>query len=229
MFTVDDVREALPAHLKGNANQDIADMLNKISDDPEAAQTIRDNFVSYSLVLRDGKYKMRDYVKAVAYVSYKMMGYTNREAYVKTFPDRYKAHVANGATDKDIAAYIAVYNRGKLVNMILEQSIIPSWILNQDAYQKAINVQVSLMNDPDVSPKVRSDAANSILLHLKKPEEKAGAQLNINLADNSGMDELNKTLREMSEMQQKLIQQGMSTKNIAHQRIIDAEVISDDE
>ena len=60
------------------------------------------------------------------------------------------------------------YNKNKLVNLILEQSMIPSWVLNQDMYQKALNVQCELMLTAN-SEKV-SDAANSILTHLKPPQ-----------------------------------------------------------
>lgn len=45
-----------------------------------------------------------------------------------------------GLTAKDISSVVAIYNKGKLVNKIMEQSIVPTWILNQDLHQKAINV-----------------------------------------------------------------------------------------
>ena len=50
-----------------------------------------------------------------------------------------------GKNAKDISSFVTSYNKNKLVNLILEQSMIPSWVLNQDMYQKALNVQCELM------------------------------------------------------------------------------------
>ena len=221
MLTTVDVARALPPQLKINVTQDLVDMVNNISSDPEAARTIRENFVSYASILKEGRFKIEDYVHAVTYCSFKIMGYSNRESYARTFPNRYTGLVARGASDKDISAYVAAFNKNKLVNLVLEQTLIPSWILNQDAYQRAINVQLDLMISAK-SEKVRSDAANSLLTHLKKPEKK---ELNLNVTDTSGLNELNQKLRELAEIQQGLIQNGMRTSDIARQTIIDAEVV----
>lgn len=75
-------------------------MVNSISSDPQAASTIRENLISYSGVMRDGKFKTEDYVNAVAYVSYKIMGYTNQESYQRTFPSRYQALMAGAPPPK---------------------------------------------------------------------------------------------------------------------------------
>lgn len=231
MLTIAEVTKAMPPQLKGNVSQDLVDLVNNISNDPEACRTIRETFISYTSVLKEGRFKSEDYVYAVTYVSYKLMGYNNKEAYARTFPARYQALVAKGATEKDISAYVAAYNKGKLVNLILEQTLIPVWVLNQEVYQKAISVQAELMLTAK-SEKVRAEAANSILTHLKKPEKKE-IELRLDTADNSGLNELKDKLLEMAQLQQELIQAGLSTKDIAHQRlvpaddgsIIDAEVI----
>lgn len=231
MLTIAEVTKAMPPQLKGNVSQDLVDLVNNISNDPEACRTIRETFISYTSVLKEGRFKSEDYVYAVTYVSYKLMGYNNKEAYARTFPARYQALVAKGATEKDISAYVSAYNKGKLVNLILEQTLIPVWVLNQEVYQKAISVQAELMMTAK-SEKVRAEAANSILTHLKKPEKKE-IELRLDTADNSGLNELKDKLLEMAQLQQELIQAGLSTKDIAHQRlvpaddgsIIDAEVI----
>lgn len=218
MLTVDELKQALPPALRTAATQGLADMVNSITTDPEAAQNIRENFVGYTHVLKEGRFKTEDYVSGVAYVTFKLMGYTNQESYKRTFPARYQALVARGATDKDISAYVSAYNKNKLVNMILEQTLVPVWVLNQDLYQKAINVQAKLMIDPLVSPKVRSDAANSLLTHLKKPETKQ-VELSLGMVENTGMTELNAMLMALAGRQQELIAQGATTREIAHQTL----------
>ena len=225
MLTVDEIKTALPAQFKGSATQDLTDKINQIATDPEAAEYIRDNFISYTRVLSEGRFKTDDYVNAVAYVSYKIMGYSNKESYSRALPNRYAGLVARAATEKDISAFVSAYNKNKLVNLILEQSLTPSWVLNQDVFQKAINTQAELMLTAN-SEKVRTDAANSILTHLKKPESHK-VELNISAVENSGMLELNHMLASLAQRQQDMIGQGVTTREIAHQKLVNPEAVSD--
>lgn len=219
MLTLEQVVRALPANLKKVATQQMVDDINNAASDPLIAQEIQDNWITYSSVLKDGRYKTEDYLNAVKYVSYKLRGDSNQDAYFKTFPLRYQNLVAKGTSPKDIAAYVSAYNKGQMVNKILEQSLIPTHVLNAHIFQQAINTQVELMTDPDVSPKVRSDAANSLLTHLKKPEAKA--EISIDIGENSGMTELRDTLRALAVQQQQLITQGVPTREIAAQKLIE--------
>ena len=219
-ITTEILARALPGNLKSAATDQLADLINQFSTDPLIAENIRDNFLSYTSVLRDGKFKVEDYLNAVAYCSYKLMGDSNQDAYFKTFPQRYANLLAAGRTPKEISSYVAAYNKGQLVNKILEQTLVPSWVLNQNLYQQALNTQFEIMNDPDVSPKVRSDAADSLLTHLAKPKE-AGPLINIDMTETSGMNELKDALVKMAKQQQDLIAAGMSTKAIAAQDIIE--------
>ena len=214
------VARALPGNLKSAATDELADLINQISTDPLVAEQIRDNFLSYTSVLKEGKYKVEDYLNAVAYCSYKLMGDSNQDAYFKTFPQRYANLMAAGRTPKEISSYVSAYAKGQLVNKIMEQTLVPSWVLNQHMYQAALNTQFNLMSDEGVSAKVRSDAADSLLSHLSKPKE-AGPLINIDLAESSGMNELKDAMKKMAEQQQQLIHAGMATKEIAAQDIVD--------
>jgi hypothetical protein len=223
MLTKDQVVAALPAHLKTAATQELTDLVNNIANDPVVAEQVRNNFIGYTSVLREGRFKTEDYVHAVTYVSYKLMGYSNQDAYFKTFPKRHQDLLSKGTSTKDISSYVAAYAKGKMVNLIMEQSLVPSWVLNQDLYQKALNVQADLMAN-SASDKVRCDAANSILTHLSKPKENTNLQLNIGSQDSSGMTELKDALTKLAQQQQQLIQHGATTKEIAAATIVDAEV-----
>lgn len=222
MLTLQQVEKAVPPNLKSSITPQLVDTLNNLSSDPVMAEQMRDNFMSYTSVLKDGRFKTEDYLNAVMYVSYKLMGNTNLDAWAKTFPQRYQTLVARGTSSKDIAAHVAAYNKGKLVNLIMEQTLVPSWVLNQDLHQKALNVQADLMMNA-MSEKVRSDAANSILTHLAKPKDSIATQINIGIGENSGMNELRTTLEQLAKQQQELINRGVSTKDIAAQTIIDVE------
>ena len=100
---------------------------------------------------------------------------------------------------------ITAYNKGTLVTKITERAIIPTWILNQDMFQAALQTQFDLMTDTQVSDKVRCEAANSLLTHLKKPEVHK-SELKIDIAVNDGMAALEKQLRELSQQQLNMIE-----------------------
>lgn len=223
MLTLDTVQRALPSHLKRTVSQNLVDELNNIDKDPEVAATIRENFISYTKVLQEGRFKTEDYLNAVKYASFKLMGDSNQDAYFKTFPQRHHALVARGATPQEISAYVSMYSKGKLVNLILEQTLVPTWVLNADVYQKAINCLATEMATAR-SEMVRVQAANAILTHLKKPEA-VGPLINIDMGNQTGINELRDTLSQLAKTQKELIEKGVSTKEIAAQSIVDAEVV----
>lgn len=227
MLTLEEVQASLPAGQKGHITQDMVNQLNALSKDPEEARYIRDNFISFSQVLQEGRFKLGEYVRAVMYVSYKVMGKSNLDAYKLTFPDRYQQMVSDGRQPKDIASYVAAYNKGKLVNLVYERAMIPTWVLNQDMFQSALNVQYEIMNDTSVSDKVRVEAANSLLTHLKKPEVNK-AELKIDIAMNDGMAALERRLAEMAQTQMKIIEgKAMSVEEVAAlpMNVPDAEIV----
>ena len=220
-LTVSQVEQALPPNLKHMASQQFVDQINNMVADPLVAEQVRNNFISYTSVLRDGKFKTEDYLHAVTYVSFKLMGMSNQDAYFKTFPQRHANLVAKGTSSKDIATYVSAYNRGKLVNLILEQTLVTTWVLNQHMYQEALNTQAELMIHAQ-SEMVRTTAANSILTHLAKPKE-VGPLINLDLRENSGMNELKSMLVAVAKQQKEAIEAGVSPKAIAEQRLIEGE------
>lgn len=220
MITLSEVTKALPPNLKVAATQNLVDTINNITTDQYLAEEYRNNFISYTSVLKDGKYKTEDYVNAVMYVSHKLRGASNQDAWFRTFPARHQRLVAAGTPTKDIAAHVASYAKGKLVNAILEQSQVPTWVLNQDMFQKALNVQYDLMTDTNVSPKVRSDAANSLLTHLQKPKE-SGPLINIDMRENNALDALKEAMGSLAVQQRDLIQKGGGIHTVLDQKIVD--------
>lgn len=215
---VQELKDALPSSLKTFATQDLADKIDQITTDPLAAKLIQDNFISYTHVLQEGKYKMDDYLSAVSYVSFKLMGLTNKEAYCRTFPNRYSNLIASGKTEKEISCYVAAFHKGKLVNQVMEQCIIPAWVLHNEYYNEAIRKNVELMRTAR-SEKVQAMAADSLLKHLAKPEAVQGPLVNIDMRQGSGLDELKEAITSLARKQRELIIDGIPTKEIAEQKL----------
>lgn len=223
-LTVEQLKVALPDKVKKTLNQELVDQINKTLSDPDMFEAYRDNLLSYTQVMADGRFKLTDYVNAVKYVSHKLMGATNIEAYVKTFPDKYQRFTQNGVQPKDIASYVTAYNKSKLVNLIMEQTLIPVHVLNQDLYQKALNVQAELMISAK-SEKVRSDAAAHIMNALKAPETKK-VELEIGVKEDSSIAALRQSTLELARQQRLMVEAGaMNAQQIAHSKlaIVDVE------
>ena len=218
-ITVDQFKEALPARLKKNINTEVIDQINELLADPDMYEQYRDNLLSYTNVMIEGKFKLSSYISAVKYVSHKLMNCTNLLAYTKTFPDKYADFLARGVSSSDISSYVHAYNSSKLVNLIYVQTLTPIAVLNNHMVQQALNVQADLMVNAK-SEKVRSDAANSILTHLKLPETQK-IELDIGVKGDSSIDALRASTMELVAMQRQMIQSGsMSAGDMAGSKLI---------
>lgn len=218
-LTVEQFKQALPDKVKKSINQELIDQINTTLSDPEMYESYRENLLSYTKVMADGRFKVSSYVDAVKYVSHKLMGCTNIDAYTKTFPAKYQRFVQQGVNAKDIASYVTAYNKSKLVNLIFEQTLIPSYVLNQDLYQKALNVQADLMVSAN-SEKVRCDAANSLLTHLKMPETQK-VELEIGIKEDSSISALRAATLELARHQRLVIEAGqVNAQDVAHSKLV---------
>ena len=205
-LTIEQFKDALPIQIRKNVTQELVDNINAKVANTEALETFKENLIGYTSVLSSGKYKIASYINAVKYVSFKLLGDPNVKAYAKTFPEKIARFKREQVSPKDIASYAAAYNKTKLVNLIYEQTLIPSHVLNAPLFQQALNVQAELMMSAK-SEKVRSDAANSLLVHLKRPETQK-IELDIGIDQGSIIDDYQMVMRRMVEQQKALIVQG---------------------
>ena len=219
-LTKDQFIRVLPKEFKSRLTDEVMDSINDLLSDPQLRENFRDNLLSYTGVMKEGRFKIQDYVNATRYVSHKLLGSSNIESYTKTFPDRFQRMVNEGMDNRQISSFCAAYNKTMLVNKIMEQTLVPSHVLNADLYQKALNVQAGLMTDEDVSPKVRSDAANSLLVHLKMPEN-TKIELDVNVKQDKSIDDLRATTLELVKQQRLMLESGaMTPKEVAHSSIL---------
>lgn len=225
-LTVEQLKAIMPARQKQNITPEFVDNLNHLIEEPEFREQFRENVIGYVDVLNDPNTSLKGYIKAVKYVSFKVMGFSNQDSWMRTFPDRFQRLVDEGKPEAYVRSLVCAYNKGKLVNQILEQTLVPTWVLNADNFQLAINRQVHLMKYSK-SEKVQSDAANSLLTHLKRPEA-AKLEIDIGLKDNDSIGELRREVQRLGEAQADAIRsRTFNAKDIAESTIIDAEVMDD--
>jgi len=211
-------KACLPAQMRKSVSPELIKGINHVLADPNTLDFLRENILGYTEVLKQGKFKLLHYLNAVHYVSHKLMGSSNTQAYIKTFPAKYKKFLLNNTPEKDIAAYASVYNKSKLVTLIFEQTLIPSHIINAPLYQEALNTQAELMRSAR-SEMVRTTAANSVLAHTKPPETQK-IELDVGLKQNSAIDDLRKSTEELVKAQKELLASGATPKQIAASKLV---------
>ena len=224
-LTVEQFNAVIPRKMRSIQNKEFIDEVNKVITDPIIAEHVRDNILGWATVLEDGKFKLSDYMNAVMYVSFKIQGDSNQVAWTKTFPDRYQRLVDKGTSPKDISAYVAAFNKTKLVTLLLKQTLVPTHILNADLYQEAINEQAMLMRSAK-SEMVRQQAGATLIKELAPPEA-TDINLNVKHEQGSVISELQAATAELVAQQKAQIQSGgMSAQDVAHSKIVkEGEVI----
>ena len=201
--------------------QDFLDKIEASVTNSEVAEQFKENFVTYLNVLSKGKYKMDDYISAVKYVSYKLLGYSNIKAYAATFPDRYQRLKDEG--QQQIEAFVSMYARGKLVNQIFEQTMVPTYVLNAPLHQEALNELAMMIKDPDVRGMTKVKACEAILQHTKQPEVVKG-ELTIGIEQSDTINDLREIVENLADTHKVLLERkGMTLKQIAETNIIDAD------
>lgn len=215
---------ALPEKMRKSVNDQLINYVNSVLSNPDEYVAYRDNLISYTSVMQDGKYKIENYLDAVRYVTFKLMGHTDKDAYMKTFPKKWQDWIASGVAPKDMASYVTAYHKGKLVNAIMAQTMIPVHVLNLDLYQRALNEQF-ILGTTAKSEMVRSNALNSVLTQLRPPD-KQQIELNVSNAPSSELKDLGRAMMELAAQQKLIISSGLQdAQSIAHSRIIEAETV----
>ena len=217
--TQEQIERVMPKQVKGKVTPQLVKTINDVMVDPQLRENFRDNLLSYTGVMADGKYKIGDYINAVKYVSFKLLGSTNIEGYTKTFPHRFQRLMNEGADDKTISSYSTAYNKTKLVQAIMGQTLTPMHILNIDLYQKALNRSAHLMMNA-ASEKVQADAANNLMNQLKAPEVNK-IELDVNVKEDKSIQELRAATLALAAQQQQAIKDKTQTaQEVAHSDLV---------
>lgn len=218
-LTVQDFREALPSQMQKALTQETMDSINQKLADPDMMESYKENLISYTQVMNTGKFKVQQYLDAVMYCSYKFMGLTNKDAYARTFPNKMTRFSAQGKGAKEISAYVSAYHKGKLVQGIMEQAMIPFHVMNQEARQRALNHQVHLMLNAS-SEKVQSDAANSVLTHTAAPTTNK-IELDMAVKEDGAISTLRDSVAELVAQQKAMFASGaIDAKQAAESKLV---------
>ena len=222
MLELEAVKRLVPKSQRSLITQEYLDTIEASVNNPDIADAFKENFITYLNVLSTGKYKMQDYIAAVKYISFKLLGYSNIDAYAATFPERYQRLKNEG--QKQIDAFVSMYNKNKLVMQIYEQTMVPSYVLNAPLHQEALNELAQMIHDPSIRGMAKVKACEAILTHTKAPEIVKG-ELTIGIEENDTIASLRDVVEKLANTQRNVLEhRGMSLKEVAESRIIDVEV-----
>lgn len=212
--TADELKLLYPIKVSGKVLEQAADILNTATEDMDyvMAKEFRDNCLSFIDVLKNSKTRVSfaDYVNACKFATFKLAGNTDVRAYALTFPDRVRRMERDKVPNSHLYQYASIYSKNKTVVEVMSKLVVPTHIMFQDIFHQAVKVQAELMVDDSISPKVRSDAANSLMTHLKTPEIKQ-AELKIEANDNGAISQLADALNNLSGKQRDKILAGEYT------------------
>jgi hypothetical protein len=94
-------------------------------------------------------------------------------------------------------------------------------------YQKALNVQAEIMLTAR-SEIARTNAANSLLQHLKMPET-AKVELDVNVKEDQSINELRQATLALARRQREMIASGaMNARDVAEQKVITGERVREE-
>lgn len=209
ILTVTALQEVVPKGLRTKVDQQLVDKINNINMDAEVRTYYQENVLALTSVIEGSKWSVDQYLDAVRYITYKAMGNKNVEAYARTFPDKFKKFKADGVTDKTISRYVSAYNGSKLVQAVWDANSIPFYMINRDYRQRALNVQVTLMETAK-SEMVRTTAAANVLAVLAPPKD-SSVELTVGEQESTAMTDLKEAVTRLACMQAKQIAAGAVT------------------
>jgi len=226
MFSFDELKNIVPQNKRNTVTQELVDKINDIASDDLVDEEFKSNILTHKTILSSGKWSMSEYIDAVRFVTLVLLGHTDIDAYAIVFPDRYKRlFVDKKLSRTKISPYVTAYKNNSIVVAIIEQTLVPTHILNLSVYQEAINHSKYLMLNAK-SETVQQKAAETLLTQLKAPE---AAKLEVDISINKGsvVDDYEQVMRDLATQKLELIKYGGDVKTIANISPIQQEEIID--
>lgn len=238
LITLEDMQRAMPT--RSNAiTQQAVDIINDSRNDPEfQGETLLKTAATYENILKGTKASIPEYLNAVRFCAYMMTNNSNyTEAYKKVFLDRkfVKDRLSLPTDDPryaELTSAASRYRRTKLVVDILTVSQVPLDLIFSGYRYKAIGVLANTME----TARYDRDKINAAkeLLAATKGAENIKMELEVGVAGESALQQMNDQLASMAARQRDLLTSGASDlgelgaiKTRREEKVIEGEYSSD--
>jgi hypothetical protein len=210
---------------------DVVNTINNVIENEEEARYFRENIITYIGILKDPKVNgisFKTYLNAVKFVTYKMLGDSNIDAYIKVFPDRYERMVKQGKSNKYIHAIVSTYANGTTVMKIIERTIIPPSVSHRDLFYRTIEHLSELAFNAN-SEAVQEKACKTLIETLK-PNEESKIEIDMNIKESEDIvKRYDQALEFASQKMLNMMKQGGDVHKIANIKLSKKEEIEDAE
>jgi len=200
------------------------DLITKICQEDFSEDEFVDSLIAFEDIGRTSRSSTEQYIKAVQFTSYVIMGDTYTQAFKKTHPER----ALKASSDEHITSYASIYANGKLVKEIMQRMTLHNSMLFKDKEFKARKELFNIGMDDTQSGKSRVEALKVFLDNQYREQKDAGININLNAGNGSAIDDINQALTKLATRQQTAIEAGyMDLKEVAESRIIEATIEED--
>ncbi len=182
--------------------------IKKILEYHDAPEEFAEQLVTFSSVLRQGRYKAEGYIKAVQYASYRQMNLSMVASFKRTFPERCFRD-GKKKPQGTVDALASLYDKTAIVQGIMTQIQIPLHIMMMSERVKAANILAHLMVNAETE-RIQMESADKLLNHISIPETMK-VEMDIGVKTDDTIKELNETLTRISEIASNKIQSGTVT------------------
>lgn len=194
------------------------DLIEKICSEDFNEDEFIDSLIAFEDIGRTSRNSTEQYIKAVQFTSYVIMGETYTYAYKKTFPDR----AMNASSEEHITSYASIYANGKLVKEIMQRMTLHNAMLFKDKEFKARKELFNIGMDESQTGKSRVEALKVFLDNQYREQKDAGINVNINAGGSSAIDDINQALTQLANKQKDAIEAGyMDLKDVVEAQIVD--------
>lgn len=165
-LSLEEARSFVPRKFRSQITENFLDQMEQVIGDGEQARCVRENFISYSKVLQDcgPNVGILDYLNAVRFITFKIMGYSIEESWRRVFPHKVEKLIKE-CKESHICKYSNIFNKSQIVNKIYSQTIIPSYILHHDMYEETLYTLNDMLNNGELRGMAKVKAAKTILKH----------------------------------------------------------------
>lgn len=218
-ITVDKLKQIFPAR-KSAITEELAEYVDAANKEEDfSGDEFLNTLVTYSDVLENGVYSIKEYVRAVKFCAYLVSENDNTiEAYKKARADDdfVKTRVNDPAGSKGYNALSSAatrYRQSKLVRDLLTVSQMPLYLMFQGERYRAVATLAEEMKSAAYS-KDRIAAADKLLTHVKPPEN---MEVELKVGPNKEAKDLGMQLTEQLaasvQLQRKMLEMGVDLKD----------------